>query len=399
MPLVPVLADMERNGVRLDTKALDDVRTTFTQRMTELEQEIYQLAGESFNIASPRQVGEILFGKLKIVEKAKKTKTGQYQTSEEVLQSLSSKHPIVEKILAHRGLKKLIGTYVDALPRLINPNTGHIHTSFNQCVTTTGRLSSSDPNLQNIPVNSEDGKEIRKTIIPDEGEIFFSADYSQIELRVMASMSGDENMIEAFTSNADIHAATSAKIFHKPISEVTKEERSKAKRANFGIIYGISVFGLAQNMGIDRSEAKALIDGYFATFPGVHTFMEESKKTAAEKGYAETLYHRRRYLPDITSRNGTVRAIAERNAINAPIQGTAADIIKIAMVRIYQRFKAEGLKSKMILQVHDELNFSVVPEEKFHVKQLVLEEMQNAAALKVPLIADCGFGLNWLEAH
>ena len=399
MPLVPVLADMERNGVRLDTKALDDVRTTFTQRMTELEQEIYQLAGESFNIASPRQVGEILFGKLKIVEKAKKTKTGQYQTSEEVLQSLSSKHPIVEKILAHRGLKKLIGTYVDALPRLINPNTGHIHTSFNQCVTTTGRLSSSDPNLQNIPVNSEDGKEIRKTIIPDEGEIFFSADYSQIELRVMASMSGDENMIEAFTSNADIHAATSAKIFHKPISEVTKEERSKAKRANFGIIYGISVFGLAQNMGIDRSEAKALIDGYFATFPGVHTFMEESKKKAAEKGYAETLYHRRRYLPDITSRNGTVRAIAERNAINAPIQGTAADIIKIAMVRIYQRFKAEGLKSKMILQVHDELNFSVVPEEKFHVKQLVLEEMQNAAALKVPLIADCGFGLNWLEAH
>lgn len=399
MPLVPVLADMERNGVRLDTKALDEVRTTFTQRMTELEQEIYQLAGESFNIASPRQVGEILFGKLKIVEKAKKTKTGQYQTSEEVLQSLSSKHPIVEKILAHRGLKKLIGTYVDALPRLINPNTGHIHTSFNQCVTTTGRLSSSDPNLQNIPVNSEDGKEIRKTIIPDEGEIFFSADYSQIELRVMASMSGDENMIEAFTSNADIHAATSAKIFHKPISEVTKEERSKAKRANFGIIYGISVFGLAQNMGIDRSEAKALIDGYFATFPGVHSFMEESKKTAAEKGYAETLYHRRRYLPDITSRNGTVRAIAERNAINAPIQGTAADIIKIAMVRIYQRFKAEGLKSKMILQVHDELNFSVVPEEKFHVKQLVLEEMQNAAALKVPLIADCGFGLNWLEAH
>lgn len=399
MPLVPVLADMERNGVRLDTKALDDVRTTFTQRMTELEQEIYQLAGESFNIASPRQVGEILFGKLKIVEKAKKTKTGQYQTSEEVLQSLSSKHPIVEKILAHRGLKKLIGTYVDALPRLINPNTGHIHTSFNQCVTTTGRLSSSDPNLQNIPVNSEDGKEIRKTIIPDEGEIFFSADYSQIELRVMASMSGDENMIEAFTSNADIHAATSAKIFHKPISEVTKEERSKAKRANFGIIYGISVFGLAQNMGIDRSEAKALIDGYFATFPGVHTFMEESKKRAAEKGYAETLYHRRRYLPDITSRNGTVRAIAERNAINAPIQGTAADIIKIAMVRIYQRFKAEGLKSKMILQVHDELNFSVVPGEEFHVKQLVLEEMQNAAALKVPLIADCGFGLNWLEAH
>lgn len=399
MPLVPVLVEMERNGVRLDTKALDEVRVTFNRRMQELEREIYELAGESFNIASPRQVGEILFGKLQIVEKAKKTKTGQYQTSEEVLQSLSSKHPIVEKILAHRGLKKLIGTYVDALPRLINPRTGHIHTSFNQCVTTTGRLSSSDPNLQNIPVRGEDGKEIRRTIIPEEGHKFFSADYSQIELRVMASMSGDENMIEAFTADADIHAATSAKIFHKPISEVTKDERSKAKRANFGIIYGISVFGLAQNIGIDRSEAKALIDGYFQSFPGIQTFMENSKKIAAEKGYAETLYHRRRYLPDINSRNGTVRSIAERNAINAPIQGTAADIIKIAMVRIYRRFKREHIQSKMILQVHDELNFSVVPDELFHVKQIVLEEMQNAASLRVPLIADCGVGDNWLEAH
>ena len=399
MPLVPILADMEYTGVKLDTKALDEVRLTFNERMLQLEKEIYELAGQEFNISSPRQVGDILFGKLQIIEKAKKTKTGQYQTSEEVLQQLSSKHPIVEKILTYRGLKKLIGTYVDALPKLINPRTGHIHTSFNQCVTTTGRLSSSDPNLQNIPVRGEDGKEIRKTIIPEEGQEFFSADYSQIELRVMASMSGDENMIEAFTSDADIHAATSAKIFHKPIEEVTKDERAKAKRANFGIIYGISVFGLAQNMGIDRAEAKALIDGYFETFPGVQQFMEDSKKRVSEKGYAETLYHRRRYLPDINSHNGTVRAVAERNAINAPIQGTAADIIKIAMIRIYERFKKENIRSKMILQVHDELNFSVLPEEKFHVKQIVLEEMQNAATLRVPLIADCGWGANWLEAH
>ena len=399
MPLVPILADMEYTGVKLDTKALDEVRLTFNERMIQLEKDIYELAGQEFNISSPRQVGDILFGKLQIVEKAKKTKTGQYQTSEEVLQQLSGKHPIVEKILTYRGLKKLIGTYVDALPKLINPRTGHIHTSFNQCVTTTGRLSSSDPNLQNIPVRGEDGKEIRKTIIPEEGQEFFSADYSQIELRVMASMSGDENMIEAFSSDADIHAATSAKIFHKPVEEVTKDERSKAKRANFGIIYGISVFGLAQNMGIDRSEAKALIDGYFETFPGVQNFMEESKKRVAEKGYAETMYHRRRYLPDINSHNGTVRAVAERNAINAPIQGTAADIIKIAMIRIYERFKKENIRSKMILQVHDELNFSVLPEEKFHVKQIVLEEMQNAATLRVPLIADCGWGTNWLEAH
>ena len=399
MPLVPILADMEYTGVKLDTKALDEVRLTFNERMIQLEKEIYELAGQEFNISSPRQVGDILFGKLQIIEKAKKTKTGQYQTSEEVLQQLSSKHPIVEKILIYRGLKKLIGTYVDALPKLINPRTGHIHTSFNQCVTTTGRLSSSDPNLQNIPVRGEDGKEIRKTIIPEEGQEFFSADYSQIELRVMASMSGDENMIEAFTSDADIHAATSAKIFHKPIEEVTKDERAKAKRANFGIIYGISVFGLAQNMGIDRAEAKALIDGYFETFPGVQKFMEDSKIRVSEKGYAETLYHRRRYLPDINSHNGTVRAVAERNAINAPIQGTAADIIKIAMIRVSRRMKEEGLKSKMILQVHDELNFSVLPEEKFHVKQIVLEEMQNAATLRVPLIADCGWGSNWLEAH
>ena len=399
MPLVPVLAEMELNGVCLDTKALDEVRTIFNERMNKLENEIYELAGESFNISSPRQVGDILFGKMQIIDKPKKTKTGQYQTSEEILTSLKSKNPIVEKILNYRGLKKLIGTYVDSLPKLINKRTGHIHTSFNQCVTTTGRLSSSDPNLQNIPVRGEDGKEIRKTIIPEEGHEFFSADYSQIELRVMASMSEDENMIEAFTSDSDIHAATSAKIFHKPIEEVTRDERTKAKRANFGIIYGISVFGLAQNMGIERSEAKELIDGYFKTFPGVQCFMEKSKETAREKGYAETLMHRRRYLPDINSHNGTVRAIAERNAINAPIQGTAADIIKIAMIRIHKRFKAEGIKSKMILQVHDELNFSVLPEEKDKVQQIVIEEMQGACKLRVPLIADYGWGKNWLEAH
>lgn len=399
MPLVPVLVDMELEGVSLDTEELDKVRVTFNERMLQLEQEIYELAGERFNIASPRQVGDILFGKLQLVEKAKKTKTGQYQTSEEVLQALAPKHPIIEKILQHRGLKKLIGTYVDALPKLINPRTGRIHTSFNQCVTTTGRLSSSDPNLQNIPIRDEKGKLIRQTFIPQEGGIFFSADYSQIELRVMASMSDDKSMIEAFTSDADIHAATAAKVFKKSIEEVSKDERSKAKRANFGIIYGISAFGLAQNMGIDRSEAKALIDGYFESFPGVQKFMDSSKQSASEKGYAETLYGRRRYLPDINSRNGTVRSVAERNAINAPIQGTAADIIKKAMINIHRRFKEDNIKSKMILQVHDELNFSVVPEEQFHVKQIVLEEMQNAATLQVPLIAECGFGANWFEAH
>lgn len=399
MPLVPVLVDMELEGVTLDTKELDKVRVTFNERMLDLEHEIYELAGESFNISSPRQVGDILFNKLQLVEKAKKTKTGQYQTSEEVLQSMASKHPIVEKILQYRGLKKLIGTYVDALPKLINPRTGRIHTSFNQCVTTTGRLSSSDPNLQNIPIRDENGKLIRQTFIPHEGETFFSADYSQIELRVMASMSDDKSMIEAFTSDADIHAATASKVFKKPVEDISPDERSKAKRANFGIIYGISAFGLAQNMDISRTEAKQLIDDYFEAFPGVHLFMEKSKEIVAQKGYAETLYGRRRYLPDITSRNATVRSVAERNAINAPIQGTAADIIKIAMIRIHKRFKEEGLRSKMILQVHDELNFSVVPEEQFHVKQIVIEEMQNAVTLQVPLIADCGFGANWLEAH
>lgn len=399
MPLVRVLASMELSGVRLDTASLKETSQILTQRMTDIEQDIYRLAGEEFNIASPRQVGEILFGKMKIVEKPKKTKTGQYVTSEEVLQQLRGKSEIVGKILEHRGLKKLLGTYVDALPKLVNPRTGHIHTSFNQTVTATGRLSSSDPNLQNIPVRGEDGKEIRKAFVPEEGCLFFSADYSQIELRVMAHLSGDENMREAFREGHDIHAATAAKIYHEAIDTVTRDQRTKAKRANFGIIYGITVFGLAERLDISRKEATELIDGYFATFPRVADYMEQAKAAAREKGYAETLMHRRRYLPDITSHNATVRGFAERNAINAPIQGTAADIIKIAMVRIYERFRHEGLRSKMILQVHDELNFSVYPDEKERVEQIVLEEMQNAYPLDVPLTADCGWGANWLEAH
>jgi DNA polymerase-1 len=364
-----------------------------------LENRIYELAGEKFNIASPKQVGEILFDKMKIVEKAKKTKTGQYVTSEEVLQQLKNKHEIIADILEHRGLKKLIGTYIDALPKLINPQTGHIHTSFNQTITATGRLSSSDPNLQNIPIRGEDGKEIRKAFIPEPGCLFFSADYSQIELRVMAHLSGDENMIEVFREGKDLHAATAATIYKKDISEVSRDERTKSKRANFGIIYGITVFGLAERLDISRDESKQLIDGFFETFPQVHEYMEESKKIAREKGYAETIFHRRRYLPDINSHNATVRNFAERNAINAPIQGSAADIIKVAMIHIYNRFKKEGIRSKMILQVHDELNFSVYPEEKERVEAIVLEEMQQAYQLKVPLIADCGFGTNWLEAH
>ena len=399
MPLVRVLASMELSGVRLDTASLKETSQILTQRMTDIEQDIYRLAGEEFNIASPRQVGEILFGKMKIVEKPKKTKTGQYVTSEEVLQQLRGKSEIVGKILEHRGLKKLLGTYVDALPKLVNPRTGHIHTSFNQTVTATGRLSSSDPNLQNIPVRGEDGKEIRKAFVPEEGCLFFSADYSQIELRVMAHLSGDENMREAFREGHDIHAATAAKIYHETIDTVTRDQRTKAKRANFGIIYGITVFGLAERLDISRKEATELIDGYFATFPRVADYMEQAKAAAREKGYAETLMHRRRYLPDITSHNATVRGFAERNAINAPIQGTAADIIKIAMVRIYERFRREGLRSKMILQVHDELNFSVYPDEKERVERIVLEEMQGAYPLDVPLTADCGWGENWLEAH
>ena len=399
MPLVRVLVDMERTGVRIDTDSLAETSRVFTERMHELEQRIYELAGEEFNIASPRQVGDILFGKLHIIEKPKKTKTGQYVTSEEVLQTLKGKHEIVEKILAHRGLKKLLGTYVDTLPTLINLKTGHIHTSFNQTITATGRLSSSDPNLQNIPVRGEDGKEIRKAFIPDEGCLFFSADYSQIELRVMAHLSGDENMIEAFREGHDIHAATAAKIYGKDITEVGRDERNKAKRANFGIIYGITVFGLAERLEIERAEARQLIDGYFETFPKVREYMEESKQKAREQGYVETFFHRRRYLPDINSRNATVRGFAERNAINAPIQGSAADIIKVAMIRIYNRFREEKLRSKMILQVHDELNFSVVPEEKGRVEEIVLHEMEAAYPLCVPLLADAGWGNNWLEAH
>ena len=399
MPLMPVLAEMEMNGVCLDTKALAETSKFFTERMLQLEAHIYELAGESFNISSPKQVGDILFGKMKIVDKPKKTKTGQFVTSEDVLMQLRSKSPIVGEILDYRGLKKLLSTYVDALPKLINPRTGHIHTSFNQAVTATGRLSSSDPNLQNIPVRGEDGKEIRKCFVPEPNCQFFSADYSQIELRVMAHLSGDENMIRVFREGKDLHAATAATIYKKNIDDVTRDERTKSKRANFGIIYGITVFGLAERLDISRDEAKMLIDGFFQTFPQVHDYMEKSKQTARERGYAETLFHRRRYLPDINSRNATVRNFAERNAINAPIQGSAADIIKVAMIRIHERFKAEKIRSKMILQVHDELNFSVVPEEKSRVEAIVLEEMQNAYRLNVPLVADCGWGDNWLEAH
>ena len=399
MPLVPVLAKMELAGVRLDTASLQETSEILTERLGEIEARIYELAGDRFNISSPKQVGEILFGKLKILEKAKKTKSGQYVTNEEVLQTLAGKHEIVAKILDYRGVKKLLSTYVDALPKLINPKTGRIHTSFNQAVTATGRLSSSDPNLQNIPIRGEDGKEIRKAFVPDDGCLFFSADYSQIELRVMAHLSGDERMIEAFIQGHDIHAATAARIYQKDISEVDRDERTKAKRANFGIIYGITVFGLADRLNISREESKMLIDGYFDTFPKVRDYMEQSKAAAREKGYVETLFGRRRYLPDINSRNATVRGFAERNAVNAPIQGTAADIIKLAMVRIDKRFEAEQIRSKMLIQVHDELNFSVLPEEKERVERIVLEEMENAYRMSVPLVADSGWGQNWLEAH
>lgn len=399
MPLVPVLVNMETNGVRIDTEALQQTSREFGTRLKEIEEDIYRLAGETFNIASPKQVGEVLFDHLKIADKPKKTKTGQYVTSEEVLESLRTKHPVVGRILEHRGLKKLLGTYVDALPQLINPHTGRIHTSFNQAVTATGRLSSSNPNLQNIPVRDDDGKEIRKAFIPDDGREFFSADYSQIELRIMAHLSGDPHMIEAFRSGNDIHAATAAKIYKINIDEVTPDMRRKAKTANFGIIYGISTFGLAERMGVSRQEAKELIDGYFATYPQVKAYMDRSIEVARSQGYVETIFHRKRFLPDINSRNATVRGYAERNAINAPIQGSAADIIKVAMARIYRRFTDEGLRSKMILQVHDELNFSVLPEEKERVQQIVLEEMEKACPMQVPLKADCGWGKNWLEAH
>ena len=399
MPLVKVLADMELNGVRLDTQQLKLTQQTFTERMNAYERHAYEEAGETFNIASPKQVGDILFGKMQLLEKPKRTKTGQYVTSEEVLQQLRGKAPIVDDILNYRGMKKLLGTYVEALPKLINKRTGHIHTSFNQAITATGRLSSSDPNLQNIPVRDDDGKEIRKCFIPDEGCRWFSADYSQIELRIMAHLSADENMTEAFREGFDIHRATAAKIWKESMDQVSDSQRKKAKQANFGIIYGITAFGLSQRMDIPTGEAQKLIDDYFETFPKVHQYMEDAKRMAREKGYAETLYGRRRYLPDINSHNGTVRGFAERNAINAPIQGTEADIIKLAMIRIWKRFKDEGIRSKMTLQVHDELNFSVYPNEAEKVERIVLEEMQGAAKLNVPLTADAGWGDNWLEAH
>lgn len=399
MPLVRVLANIECNGVRIDTEALKQSSAHFTSRLEEIEKDIYGLAETTFNIASPKQVGEVLFDKLRIIEKAKKTKTGQYVTSEEVLESLRNKHPVIGKILEYRGLKKLLSTYIDALPQLINPRTGKIHTSFNQAVTATGRLSSSNPNLQNIPIRDEDGKEIRKAFIPDDGCEFFSADYSQIELRIMAHLSEDKNMIDAFMSGYDIHAATAAKIYKIDIKDVTSDMRRKAKTANFGIIYGISIFGLAERMNVDRKEAKELIDGYFATYPQVRSYMDKSIEVAREKGYVETIFHRKRYLPDINSHNATVRGYAERNAINAPIQGSAADIIKVAMIHIYQRFSAYNLKAKMILQVHDELNFSVPEQEKELVQQIVIEEMEQAYRMHVPLKADFGWGKNWLEAH
>lgn len=399
MPLMPVLARMERNGVVLDTDTLKEVENDFTVRLQTLEKDIYELAGHEFTINSPRQVGEVLFGELKLSEKVKKTKSGQYSTSEEVLRDLHSKHPIVQKILDYRGLKKLLSTYVEALPKLINPVTGHIHTSFNQAVTATGRLSSSNPNLQNIPVRGEDGREIRKAFIPEEGEIFFSADYSQIELRIMAHLSGDEHMIEAFNAGHDVHAATAARIFHKDIKDISKDERRKAKTANFGIIYGISAFGLAERMDVSRTEAKELIDSYFEMYPKIKDYISKAVDTAREKGYIETEFGRRRYLPDINSRNSVVRGYAERNAVNAPIQGTAADIIKIAMIRVQQRLDAESCKARMMLQVHDELNFSVPVDEFDKVKRIVIEEMQGAYKMSVPLEADCGEGKNWLEAH
>lgn len=399
MPLIPVLARMEMNGVRIDTQSLSETSHIFAGKMNDIEKDIYQLAGTTFNISSPKQVGDILFDTLKISTKAKKTKSGQYVTSEEVLQNLRGTHPIVEKILDYRGYKKLLSTYIDALPRLINPTTGHIHTTFNQAVTVTGRLSSSNPNLQNIPIRDDNGREVRKAFIPDEGCHFFSADYSQIELRIMAHLSGDENLIEAFQEGHDIHAATASKIFKKPISEVTADERRKAKTANFGIIYGISTFGLAERMQVSRSEAKELIDGYFNTYVKVKEYMDHSIELARDKGYTETIFGRRCYLPDINSHNAVVRGYAERNAINAPIQGSAADIIKVAMINIDRKMRELKLRSKMILQVHDELNFSVIPEERDVMQQLVIHEMQDAYKLRVPLIADYGWGTNWLEAH
>ncbi len=399
MPLMKCLAKMELNGVRIDSNALNTSADKLREEILKIQNEVTEIAGEEFNLSSAKQVGEILFDKLKIVEKAKKTKTGQYVTSEEVLESLSSKHPIVKKILEYRGIKKLLSTYVEALPELVNHKTGKIHTSYNQTVTATGRLSSSNPNLQNIPIRDEMGKEIRRAFIPDEGHVFFSADYSQIELRIMAHLSGDENMVNAFNAGEDIHTATSAKIYGVEISEVTKDMRRNAKTANFGIIYGISAFGLSERLGISRTEAKTLIEGYFKTYPQVQEYITNSINKAKENGYVETIFGRKRYLADINSANSVVRSFAERNAVNAPIQGSAADIIKIAMVNIDRRFEEENIQSQMILQVHDELNFNVLESEIERVKEIVIEEMQSAYSLQVPLIADYGIGSNWLEAH
>ena len=399
LPLAEVLRDVEKAGVRVDVEMLKKAEEQLGMELATLEQGIYTAVGVTFNVNSPKQVGEVLFDQLKLDAKAKKSKTGQYSTSEEVLLGLKGKHEVVGMILEYRELKKLISTYISALPTYINPETGKIHTTYNQTVTATGRLSSSNPNLQNLPIRSERGQLIRQAVIPDDGCLFLSADYSQIELRLMAHFSQDPHLVEAFRSGQDIHAATAAKIFNVPIDQVTKEQRRQAKTANFGIIYGISAFGLAQQLDCSRSEAKALIDGYFAAFPGVIDYIERQKELARQQGYAVTLFGRKRYLPDIVSHNATVRSFAERNAVNSPIQGTAADIIKMAMVTIHHRLKEEGLKAQMIMQVHDELNFNVPVSEVDRVKEIVVSEMQNVVHLTVPLIADCGVGKNWLEAH
>ena len=399
MPLVRVLASMELAGARIDEKALADYSVKLTEQVEALDRECHQLAGMEFNTASPAQVGEVLFAHLKIDEKAKKTKTGQYSTTEEVLMKLRDRHPLIDKILELRGLRKLLSTYVNALPALVNPRTGRIHTTYNQTVTATGRLSSTNPNLQNIPVRSDDGKEIRRAFIPSDGNVFFSADYSQIELRLVADLSNDSTMLDAFANNEDIHAITAAKIYHEPLDKVTGDQRRKAKTANFGILYGISAFGLSQRLNIPRSEAKMLIDGYFETFPKVKEYIEKSVAHAREQGYVTTLFGRRRMLPDINSRNAVVRSFSERNAVNAPIQGTAADVIKIAMIAIHRRFEQEGIKSRMILQVHDELNFDVIPSELEKVTQIVVAEMENAYHGRVRLTASHGSASNWLDAH
>ena len=399
LPLAEVLRDVEKAGVRVDVEMLKKAEEQLGMELATLEQGIYTAVGVTFNVNSPKQVGEVLFDQLKLDAKAKKSKTGQYSTSEEVLLGLKGKHEVVGMILEYRELKKLISTYISALPTYINPETGKIHTTYNQTVTATGRLSSSNPNLQNLPIRSERGQLIRQSVIPDDGCLFLSADYSQIELRLMAHFSQDPHLVEAFRSGQDIHAATAAKIFNVPIDQVTKEQRRQAKTANFGIIYGISAFGLAQQLDCSRSEAKALIDGYFAAFPGVIDYIERQKELARQQGYAVTLFGRKRYLPDIVSHNATVRSFAERNAVNSPIQGTAADIIKMAMVTIHHRLKEEGLKAQMIMQVHDELNFNVPENEVDRMREIVISEMQNVVHLTVPLIADCGVGKNWLEAH